>query len=889
MRRKQQARDSIAVGVTNTDNVRFTDGDINEFESHPRTYGGVELTANEDAALSLPPKFAVFKRIDPLVTKAQIEKSFAKMRWKLEIVSDEEDENDKFYSTDENNFDLSRMRATDLPYNKTVKMPPYADEETEVKLNYAKSELCRLADKYSQEKNENNINIDVRKGLSSLTSMINDNRIICYPTDKSGRMSVDTLENYEMSIQPHLSTQEASEGEYLKTEKVLNAHMTAWCNIMQSSDRVRNNFISVNNKVPPIYGLRKDHKIHDDPIEGPPTRPVCGANVSSSRRISNFLSMILKPFLNASTTSCESTKDLLSQVSLANCRKNLDKAIIGSMDVKALYPSINVDFAVERCLEIIKESDTEFNNIDTDELGLFIALTSTKENPVPTAVQNLCPTREKSQGKPTLTGTVLGKSYGSRWSGWRKCDKQPFSTQQIHEMVTFALGTTLRTVLKNHIYTFNNKCYKQLEGGAIGVAIAGDVAVLFMSWWDKELLQRLSQEHVMTHLYSRYVDDINILVDSEMVCEGADRTTMERIQIIANEIHPSIQVTIDYPSIHENKRLPVLDLEMWMEEVATETGGTTMQVLHSHHMKAIASKHVVNSKSALSRNTKNNILVSELVRIQRNISLHCSTMERRKHIQHFLDRMQFSGYSGRERITIYNRAKIRFNKMVEEDRCGTCPLYRSKNWNKTAREKTKREKRNSWFKGKNNQYKTTMFVDATPNSILANSFQRVLNTAKIPIKVVENAGTSIRRLLSKSNPFRPNSCSDNNCTVCCRADNTDCKTRDCLYELKCECGDKYIGETSRSLRERVSEHISGLNSKSDDNVLSRHMLHRHTGATKSISVSVLATYPDDAMGRQIAESVYIAELKPSINAREEWGNKNRPRKRTQTSLNDVTQ
>ena len=290
--------------------------------------------------------------------------------------------------------------------------------------------------------------------------------------------------------------------------------MTAWCNIMRSSDRVRNNFVSVNNKVPPIYGLRKDHKAYDDPREGPPTRPICGAKIASSRKISNFLSMILKPFLKASPTSCESTEDLQSQVNLANSTGKLDKAIIGSMDAKALYPSLDVDFAVEKCLEIIMESDAEFNNIDTDELGLFIALTSMNDNPVPTAVQNVCPTRLKRQGKPTLTGTTMGKNYEGRWSGWQKCERKPNSSKQIREMVTFALGITLRTVLKKHIYTFNSKCYKQSEGGAIGVAVAGDVAVLFMSWWDRQLLQRLSQEHFTTHLYSRYVDDINILVDA---------------------------------------------------------------------------------------------------------------------------------------------------------------------------------------------------------------------------------------------------------------------------------------------------------------------------------------------------------------------------------------
>ena len=37
------------------------------------------------------------------------------------------------------------------------------------------------------------------------------------------------------------------------------------------------------------------------------------------------------------------------------------------------------------------------------------------------------------------------------------------------------------------------------------------------------------------------------------------------IQKIANELHPSIIVTIDFPTNHVNKRMPVLDLELWIE------------------------------------------------------------------------------------------------------------------------------------------------------------------------------------------------------------------------------------------------------------------------------------------------------------------------------------
>ena len=47
------------------------------------------------------------------------------------------------------------------------------------------------------------------------------------------------------------------------------------------------------------------------------------------------------------------------------------------------------------------------------------------------------------------------------------------------------------------------------EGGAIDVGLVDEVAVLFMIWWDKQLLQKLHDYAYITQLCSWYADDIN--------------------------------------------------------------------------------------------------------------------------------------------------------------------------------------------------------------------------------------------------------------------------------------------------------------------------------------------------------------------------------------------
>ena len=42
---------------------------------------------------------------------------------------------------------------------------------------------------------------------------------------------------------------------------------------------------------------------------------------------------------------------------------------------------------------------------------------------------------------------------------------------------------------------------------------------------------------------------------------------MTKQQQIANSIHPSIRVTVDFPSNHQNGSMPILDTEQWIDNV----------------------------------------------------------------------------------------------------------------------------------------------------------------------------------------------------------------------------------------------------------------------------------------------------------------------------------
>ena len=44
------------------------------------------------------------------------------------------------------------------------------------------------------------------------------------------------------------------------------------------------------------------------------------------------------------------------------------------MDVEALYPSLDIDFTVEKVCELLYESSVKFEGINVKELGLYLSL-----------------------------------------------------------------------------------------------------------------------------------------------------------------------------------------------------------------------------------------------------------------------------------------------------------------------------------------------------------------------------------------------------------------------------------------------------------------------------------------------------------------------------------
>ena len=591
---------------------------------------------------------------------------------------------------------------------------------------------------------------------------------------------------------------------------------------------------------------------------------------------------------------CTSTEDLLSRISDLNNTEDLSNCIVGSMDVKALYPSIDIDFSVDRCVELLCESEIEFRNIDVTELGLYLALVMPQEDLIRLEINQYCPTRKNSGKRPTITGNGT-QSLVERWKIWNKSENTPDDGEK-KKMVCHALGVAMKTTLKNHIFRFNDEIKKQTNGGAIGVKAAGDIAALFMVWWDKTFKQRVAEE---LKLYSRYVDDEHVV--SEALPENEtnagqqkDERTMKKLQEVGNAIHPSIQLTVDYPSNHENGRMPVLDTEQWIEKVDVD-GELKEQIMHSHYMKGMASKYLIHRESASPMKSKINILVADLIRVMRNVSQKCTPDERKSKVEEFIRRMQYSGYTKKERADVYKKAKGKYDEMIRRDQERTQPLYRSKNWQNKERKEAKKEKKKNWYAKDGSE--AVFFVESTPDGILAESCRKEFKNAGFRVKVVERSGRTVKTALTKSNPFKKNGCDEPTCEVCDIGADVHCKSRDVLYRISCAGQDSsnqpcanitYIGETSRSIKERFSEHWRKMHhpkkAERKKSFIYDHMNEVHEGGAPPVTLEIVERFINDPGVRQAAEAVCIREEKPKLNGKEEWTNLPRKRREETTGV-----
>ena len=541
--------------------------------------------------------------------------------------------------------------------------------------------------------------------------------------------------------------------------------------------------------------------------------------------------------------------------------------------MKALYPSLDIDFTTDKVCEMFLHSNINIQGVDFEEVGLYLALNKTEAEIENLGMKDYCPTRKNKRGsKPTLTGCGSKVEKKDRFKCWDKPKEQVTDDNKDlqKKMITEALRIIIKFIMSNHVYQFDNKIHKQEKGGAIGVELTGELAQIFMIWWTKRFHEKTTAENVQIHLYKRYVDDINLMTNVPNGVTGntmdeKEKDTAQLMKRIGDTIHTSIVLETDCPSNYPDKKLPILDLKVWLEESKGKN-----KIMHEFYQKDVSSVATINARSTLPWKTKRTILVQDTLSILKNCHKNLPWEEIAKHLTRMSMRLQYSGYDQKFRHDVISTALAAYKKIRERDDEGESPMYRPRNWRKDERRKSKALKKKNWYK--RGGYESVIFVPCTPQSELMRKMREKVDESGIRIKLVEKAGTTLGDVLRTSDPRKIKKCSRNDCPVCTTGGKGDCRAKNVTYQLTCECGDLYIGTTTRSAYVRGNEHMRDLRSQNKDSDFWDHCSEKHERTSKKFKMDVIETFKYDATLRQITEAVRIerAEKDKLINRKKEY-------------------
>ena len=905
------------------------------------------ISTNVKEVLKLHPKLALHKPISLVDVKTEIQKGFYKQRLnmkseeereEMEETEEEAEERERkshaLVDRETNTINFNNLRPTDLPTNRQIGVPPLATNKVEIQMAAIEAELVGATNEYIEKECDkkgvpkvSNITKGLEDGIKEVAEMVKEGVKVVTETDKSSKFLLTDLESYKAMAEPHINQDKVvTKDEVSGIERLLNGHNYQFCRIFgvgtgwDDGKRVKGAVTNKNLPPPCLKLCPKDHKIHQ-PGQPMACRPICGASISHNGQLSHLLSLILNEVARLADrgTECKSTEDMIAEMEeKVNKRNDITQLFVGSSDVKALYPSLLCKATTEIIQGVFIDSDINFDGINWAEAGKYIAINLTPQEINELEIQELVSTRRKSGGRfpGNTTAEVMGTLYredGAEVQSLFLPPKRLPNQQEKKILLSQVLKISIQAVLSNHTYQFGGQIKIQTDGSPIGLELAGALARVVMIWWDQEFLRLAAENDINLYFYKRFVDDANMagkplppgtrwevgpwaggmggrmVVKEERVMsdleEQEDVRTMRELCKMGNTVSAMIQLEGDTPCENSDKKLPILDVKVWVKMV--EEGETCKaKLFYQYYRKPMSNWLLMPEMSAMPKSVKRTALTQYGLRILRNTKLEVDWQDKAEMLTTFMKRLRDSGYKQIFRQEILESILAGWEKMVEEHEAGRRPINRATSWKEKERQEAKWRKKTTWFK--QGGYSTVIFCPYTPESKLANRWREIeargADSRGWRFKVVELGGRQVKSIICK-NPWA-GPCDDPRCFVDTTGGRGSCSRPGCNYQIQCiacrdhgpdsvpeeeeEEGERrpgqgqvgvpclalYHGQSGYSGFTRGLEHQSGKEKHDKKNALWRHCQLYHQSREVEFSMSVNST-PSEPLTRLCREGVKI--------------------------------
>jgi hypothetical protein len=825
---------------------------------------------------------------------------------------------------DLNEVDFGRQRVTAMKSCRRVVLPKPMEGNIEAKIDTLvgglEDAVRRQEAREKKTKPQSVYTDEELRGRESLKMKEKEGLGVLAQSDKSGKMTWIATGPYEEKMRAHTQGDNVIEMSKVDAIEIKMSAMSsslarvlrigeAWGHEARVQQAVRARFT----KIPALDAMLKDHK--EVPLEDLPVRPVCRASKSPNGILSDMVSDVLKILADdineKEESEVSSTEEMCAKITKLNedlvARETglsreqigiMKEVVVGSMDAKALYPSLESIQAAKIIESQILESEIEWV-VDEKALVYHIAATHTPEEIEKRNLTSVCPKRRCKTGvRPgissiSITGTLKQRTESESWI---EPDRNP-TRQETRSLLAAAIGHAVKEIMANHVYTSGGILYLQTKGGSIGLRATGEISRCVCLRFDRLLREAVAKHGILQLMYGRYVDDSNsayVATDPGWKFEGgemtlhqdsiepdreipADERTLKLVQSIANSIWNNLQWTVDYPSAHPSKRMPVLDLQVGMQD---------RRAVFSFYEKIVATRYTIPARSAHSWAIKRATLTQEGVRRMMNTSKEASPDQRRVIMESWDNKMRISGYKESFRRQVISAAVGIFrDKLCKSDSSGT-PLYRGRSWKRIERQREKDMKKSTWYNSKDGtQNVAPLILNPTEGGILKRDADRICNLFKethaLGIKIMERGGRKAKADAT-SDPKGFKLCARINCMICTTPGSKGgCRGQGMGYQISClSCpngkgkesqGAVYYGETGRSNYERGVSHLSDLAKEVEDSPLWKHSQLVHNSVKQQFKMETTGSFPS-CEERQTNEGsrVKTSIVRYIMNSKSEW-------------------
>jgi len=368
----------------------------------------------------------------------------------------------------------------------------------------------------------------------------------------------------------------------------------------------------------------------------------------------------------------------------------------------------------------------------------------------------------------------------------------------------------LEITLKNNDFTFNDNYYLQTCGTAMGKSYAPGLADLYLEEFD---FRACNNFKIKPLLYFRFLDDIFLVM-------VAAESEIKEFENYLNSLIPGIKVTLNY----SQQNIDFLDTTVY---VNSDT------LLTRVFFKETDTHQLLHKLSFHPKHTFKGVLKSQLLRFKRISSSYedydntCKilfdSLTKRNYSKSLLRKMKRDIYFYHEERVAEDKTNI-LPIVVPYCELG-CNLVT--NWKASI--------------NKNNKFSDSKLISAYCNG--KNLYKHLVSSA---LPVVYNNNNTAESNDSNRNSVNANAdvtdviisgstrCKSNRCRACnyitvsktfkssstnskfWLRTNVSCKSNNIVYLITCKkCNKQYVGETGRTLGERITDHLSCIRTFKD--------------------------------------------------------------------------